>query len=144
MTLEESEIYVNLLKLREMVYSAKFHMTKADRVIFGQPLLEASGEALGCFILAFMLKKDKLAYMDKCIAWFTRLRVDLDFCVRENVIKFKKKKPGKDSTGQPVPFENEEDEVSPQKVELFDIIKKIDGDICRWRASLAKGRFPCE
>lgn len=124
-----------MLRLREIVYGAKFHMTKADRIIFGQPLLEASGEALGNYILAFMATEDKMVYMNKCIAWFTRLRVDLDFCVRENVIKFKRRKSALDG---------ETEEVSPRKVELFDVISKIDGDICRWRASLAKGRSACE
>ena len=127
-----------MLRLRELVYSAKFHMTKADRVIFGQPLLEASGEALGNYILAFMLQEDKMAYMDKCIAWFTRLRVDLDFCVRENIIKFKRRESVPGATGDWT------ESVSSRKIELFDVIGKIDGDICRWRASLAKGRSACE
>lgn len=129
MRLEESSIYINLLRLREKVYGAQFHMTKADRMIYGQPLNNASGEALGNYILAFMNKENKLSYMDKCISWFTRLRVDLDFCVRENIIKFKKK---------------QNNDVSSQKIELFAIIGKIDSDICKWRASLAKGKTLCE
>lgn len=142
-------------KLRERLYTAQFHMQKADRVIYGTPLMNASGEALGCFVLAFLLKEDKAKYMDACIAWFTRLRVDLEFCVQENIIHFAKRKPkgeiatgsqqtGQEPQGEPAAAVDPRDAVSTQKVELFRLVAKIDGDMCKWRASLAKGKTVCE
>lgn len=144
MRLEESSIYINLVRLREKIYGSMFHMMKGDRLVFGRPLLEASGEALGNFILAFMVKEDKVKYMDKCIGWFTRLRIDLDFCVRENIIKFKKRTHMKDKDGNVVPCETPEDKVNSQKIELFVLIGKIDNDMCKWRQSIAKGKALCE
>lgn len=131
-------------RLREMLYSAQFHMDKADRIIYGTPLMQSSGEALGEFVLAFLVKEDKLKHMEASIAWFTRLRVDLEFCVQQNIVKFRKRKPKIDKNGNPVPWEDPRDAVSPQKVEMFGLVAKIDSDICRWRASAQKGKTLCE
>ena len=136
MQLTESSIFVNLKQLRNKLYSAQFHMTKADRIIYGTPLMEASGRALGEFVLAFLVKEGKITHLENCIAWFTRLRVDLEFCAKQNIVKFKKRKP---KEGEP-PFTDKRDEVSSQEIELFALVATIDGDICKWRASLAKGK----
>lgn len=141
MQLTESSIFINLKKLRERLYGAQFHMNKADRIIYGTPLMEASGQSLGEFVLAFLLNGEgKLEHLECSIAWFTRLRVDLEFCISENIIKFKKREEKLDASGNPIPFENPEDKVSTQKVELFRLVAKIDEDICKWRSALAKGK----
>ncbi len=141
MRLTESSVFINLKKLRERLYGAQFHMNKADRIIYGTPLMEASGQSLGEFVLAFLLNGEKkLEHLECSIAWFTRLRIDLEFCVSENIIKFKKREEKLDSNGNPIPFENPEDKVSTQKVELFRLVAKIDEDICKWRSALAKGK----
>lgn len=141
MQLTESSIFINLKKLREQLYGAQFHMNKADRIIYGTPLMEASGQSIGEFVLAFLINGEKkLEHLECSIAWFTRLRIDLEFCVSENIIKFKKREEKLDSNGNPIPFENPEDKVSTQKVELFRLVAKIDEDICKWRSALAKGK----
>lgn len=77
MQLTESSIFINLKKLRERLYGAQFHMNKADRIIYGTPLMEASGQSLGEFVLAFLLNGEKkLEHLECSIAWFTRLRID--------------------------------------------------------------------
>lgn len=140
MQLTESSIYVNLKRLRRMLYSCQFRMQKANRIIYGTPLMEASGEAMGNFVLAFLVTDDKKMYMDRCIGWFTRLRVDLEFCIEENIIQFPHRKPEKDKNGKEVPFADPRDAVNSQKIEIFRLVAKIDGDMCKWRTSLAKGK----
>ena len=140
MQLFESSIFVNMKKLRERLYSAQFHMQKAERIIYGTPLMQASGEALGAFVIAFTVKEEKEKYMDLCVAWFTRLRVDLEFCVQENIIKFKKRAPKTDKDGNPIPWDDPRDAVSSQKVEMFALVAKIDDDMCKWRSAALRGK----
>lgn len=134
MQLEESSIFVRLKRLRVMLYQAQFHMTKTDRVIYGTPLINACGEALGSFVIAFMSIETKQKYMDLSIGWFTRLRIDLEFCVQENIIKFKKRTPKPDEDPK-----DPRNEVNSQKVEMFKLIAEIDRDMCKWKAS-SKGK----
>ena len=144
MQLTESSIFINLKRLRVLLYQAQFHMTKTDRVIYGTPLMNACGEALGAFVVAFASQEDKLRYMNLCVGWFTRLRVDLEFCVQENIIKFAKRRPQKDGNGNEIPFDDPRDQVSPRKIELFELVATIDSDMCKWRASLSKGKTLCD
>ena len=137
MQLTESSIFVNLKQLRNKLYCSQFHMGKAERIIYGTPLMESCGQALGEFVLAFLVREDKVQHLEACIAWFTRLRVDLEFCVRQNIIHFKKREP---KPGEP-PFTDPRDAVSAQKIELFRLVAAIDEDICKWRARLAKGKI---
>ncbi len=144
MTLEESSIYVNLKRLREKLYGAQFHMNKTDRIIYGTPLMEAAGKSLACFVLAFTVKGKRIEYLEECIGHFAVLRTDLEFCVKENIIKWKRRAEKLDRDGHPLPWGDQRDEVPTQKVEMFTLVAKIDGDMCRWRASLAKGKTVCE
>lgn len=131
-------------RLREKLYGAQFHMTAVNRKIFGEPLMRSSSEAIGLFVLAFTVKDKKLEYLDQSFGWFVRLRVDMEFCVKENIIHFKERKPKKDKDGQPIPWADPRDAVSGQKLEMFELVAKIDKDICKWREHLAKGKSVCE
>ena len=70
---------------------------------------------------------------------FTVLRLDLEFCIHEHIIQFRKRKV--DKNGQPIPPENKEDMVSTEEIEIFRLVAKIDSDMCRWWASLSKGKI---
>ena len=133
---------MNLKKLRKMLYQAQFHMTKTDRIIYGTPLMEHCGKALSAFVLAFTVKDKRIGYLEECIGHFAVLRADLEFCVDENIVKYPKRKEKADEHGNMIPCQSDEDKVSSQKIELFNLIGKIDGDMCRWQASLTKAR-PC-
>ena len=135
MTLEESSIFINLKRLRTHLYRAQFAMTKANRIIYGTPLMEYSGKAIAAFVLAFKTKNDaetKLRYSDECMAAFTVLRIDLENCMEINVIQY----PKRDE-------ETKEDKVNSEKVELFRLVAKIDSDMCKWSNSLTKGKTIC-
>lgn len=138
MTLAESSIYIDMKRLREMLYQAQFHMTKTDRIIYGTPLMNASGEALGAYVVAFETIETKQHYMDLCIGYFARLRADLEFCVQQNIIKFPKRTPKPDEDPND-PY----NKVSSRKVELFALIAKIDKEIRSYRAS-TKGKTLCD
>lgn len=144
MTLEESSIFVNLKRLRELLYGAQFHMTKADRIIFGTPLMESVGKSISSFVLAFTVNERRISYLEESVGHFAVLRTDLDFCIRENIIKWKRRSEKLDTNGNPIPWEDPRDGVSTQKVEMFRLVAKIDSDMCRWRASLAKGKTVCD
>lgn len=131
MQLAESSIYISLKHLRKKLYQAQFLMQKTDRVIYGTPLMEASGNTLKYFTLAFTVKEKRVEYLDEAMGYYAVLRNDLEFCVEENIIHYSKPKKAEGS---------EMTYVNSQKVELFKLIAKIDGDMCKWRACLAKGK----
>lgn len=122
-------------RLRAHLYRAQFAMMKADRVIYGTPLMEYSGKALAAFVLAFKSRtsiEDKLRHCDECIGAFAVLRTDLENCIENNVIHFPKRE-----------GETSEDKVNSQKVELFRLVGKIDSDMGKWSVSLTKGKTIC-
>ena len=62
MQLTESSIYINLKRLRNLLYEAQFRMTTANRVVFGNTLMKYSAETISNFILAFTVGDKKLEY----------------------------------------------------------------------------------
>ena len=135
MTLQESSIYVGLSKLRDMLYQAQFLMTKADRMIYGDNLMKYNSECLKLFTMAFLTKEKRIERLEECIGWFAVLRKDIEFCVRQNIIKYKKRMI---DDGLP-----ESEYVNTKKIELFKVVAKIDDDMCKWRGSLTKGKTLC-
>lgn len=75
---------MRLRRLRKLLYQAQFLMNKADRVIYGTSLMQASAETMKNYVLAFTIKEEKLEYINRAIGWYAVLRTDLDFCVEEN------------------------------------------------------------
>jgi hypothetical protein len=67
MTLEESSIFVNLKQLRIKLYSAQFKMMKANRIIYGTPLMQEVGSALAQFVLAFTVKEKRVNYLEEAM-----------------------------------------------------------------------------
>lgn len=143
MQLVESSIYIGLKRLRDTLYHAQFLMDKAARVIYGRPIMEASGKTLACFTLAFDVKSKRLEYLEECMGWYAVLRTDIDFCIDQNIIHYERKKPQRDKDGKEIPMADDE-RVSAQKVELYKLIARIDNDISKWRASLVKGKVVTE
>lgn len=136
MTLNESSIYVGLTKLRNKLYQVQFLMTKADRIIFGRNFMEYNGECLKLFTLAFLVKEKRIERLEECIGWFAVLRNDIEFCMKQNIIKYKKRDADDGA--------DESEFVNTQKIELFKIVAKLDNDMCKWRANLAKGKTICD
>lgn len=129
MKIGKSSIYINLKKLRKLLYQAQFLMNKADRVIYGTPLMQNCGDVLKYFLLAYTIESKREEYLEISMGFFYVLKTDLEFCNEENLIHFKRRKPK-------IPNPSPEDYVSSKKIELFEIIAKIDTDMCRFRQSL--------
>ena len=135
MQLTESSIYINLKRLRNLLYEAQFRMTTANRVVFGNTLMKYSAETISNFILAFTVGDKKLEYLELSLGYFAVLRDDLSFCIEQNIIQYRRRKKNDGDEDK-----SDEDFVNGRKVELFRLVAQIDNDICKWRASLAKGK----
>lgn len=133
MQLSESSIYIGLKRLRRILYQAQFLMGKADRIVYGTPLMQECANVLRYYILAFDTKSRNTEYMDEAMGWYAVLREDIEFCTEQNMIHYAKRKP---KTADPTPDEY----INSQKIELFEIVARIDADMCRYRASLIKGK----
>lgn len=138
MRLNESSIYISLKRLREQLYDIQFLMSKTDRIVYGTPLIGLCRDAMARFIVAFTVgnQEKKVEYLLESIGYFGVLRCDLEACVRKNIIHFPVRKPKdseqKDASGAVT--------VSSMKIDLFETVAKIDTEMCRWQASLAKGK----
>ena len=97
--------------------------------------MQWSGKALANFTLAFTATEKRMEYLEECMGCFYVVKTDVDFCIRENIIHFRRKHVTEDKT--------EADYVSSKKVELLKLIAQIDNDMCKWRASLAKSKTLC-
>ena len=135
MQLTESSIYINLKRLRNLLYEAQFRMTTANRVVFGNTLMKYSAETISNFVLAFTVGDKKLEYLELSLGYFAVLRDDLLFCVEQNIIQYRRRKKNDGDEDKA-----DEDFVNGRKVERLRLVAQIHNDICKWRASLAKGK----
>lgn len=133
MQIEESNIYRNLKKLRHMLFHEHIRMTNAHKILFGDILVKASGECLEEFILAFTFKEEKVAHMDKCIGKFGVLRTDLEFAIKEGILKLPKAK-------RTSANETDAELINNRKIELLRLLGKIDEECIKYRGSLARVR----
>lgn len=127
MKLEESSIYISLKQLRRKLYQAQFLMDKSARIVYGTPLMESCREALHNFILSFEIREEREIYIRKMYGHWICLKEDLELCIIENIIHFKKNKSKKELTL--------EESVSTAKIELFKLIADIDEDMGKWFGS---------
>lgn len=120
MQLSTASIYISLKQLRRKLYAAQFLMDKSARIIYGTPLMQSCGDAIKYFTMAYTNKTKKSEYLDVAIGSFAVLRTDIEMCMDCNLIHYRKD--------------------SNDKVEILKIVAKIDDEMCRWQASLTKGK----
>lgn len=116
----KSTIYINLLKLRRLLYTAKYYMSKANRHDIGSLLMEHCGKSIECFVFAFTTKDKnvRISKVSELAGYYAVLRCDIDFCLECNIINFPKRGDGK---------------VAPAKLELLEITGKIGNDLEKWQ-----------
>ena len=116
----KSSIYVNLLKLRRLLYTAKYYMSKANRNDIGSLLMEHCGKSIECFVFAFTTKDKnvRVCKVNELAGYYSVLRCDIDFCLECNLINFPKRSDGK---------------VATAKIEILEIIGKIGNDLEKWQ-----------
>lgn len=126
----------DLRRLRRLVYQCQFMMSKTDRIIYGTPLVQTLMNAAMWFMQSYESKdlKRKADAADRAVMWFSVFRADLTAAVEENLIKFPKRKPRDGRMLTP------SEEVNSRKIELVELVAKIDDGLHRWRSSLTKGQ----
>ena len=80
MQLTESSIYINLKRLRNLLYESQFRMMTANRVVFGNTLMKYSAETISNFILAFTVGDKKLEYLELSSEWNKYVEFDRHRC----------------------------------------------------------------
>lgn len=94
--------------------------------------MKACGDALSCFILSFEVKEERAYYSRMMYAHWMVLKTDLSFCVEENIIHFKHRKPKSEAEAKTW---TESDSVNSSKVEIFKLVASIDESIGKWFSS---------
>lgn len=138
MKLNESSIYVSLKSLRSQLFDIQFMMSKADRIVYGTPLIEECRDTMQKFIMAYTAGsvEKKTEILLESIGCFGVLRCDLECVIAKNIIHFPKKKLEEGEMKEIMPS----DRVNSKKIALFETVAKIDSEMCRWQSSLSKGR----
>jgi len=125
MKTDKAGIYVDGYKLRKLLKRAQYTMTKADRIIYGTPVLKACGDFITDFVFAYDFKEERDYYIRKMCADFEILKIDLRIIAEDNVLKC------------PDPANAL---MSPDgfKIQIFELIARIDDGILKWRKSIEK------
>lgn len=84
---DKAGIYVDLYNMRKLLKRAQFAMSKADRIIYGTPVLVKNGEVLADFVLAYDFADERDKYIRKMCADFEVLKLDLRIIAEDNVLK---------------------------------------------------------
>lgn len=126
----------DLRLLRRRLYECMFMMRKADRVVYGDALLNYAALTQMWFIRSYEAKDIKDKYEAACNAamYFSVLREDISEDVECNIIKFPKRKV-KDADKMDAEALAIE-QISGRKIELVALVAKIDEGVGRWRNSL--------
>ena len=127
----------DLRLLRRRLKECQYYISKCDRPTYGQELLRLSGLAVAWYIRAWEEFDQSRKYEAVCQSamWFAVLREDIEEAFECNVIKFPKRKPKSDN-----PVLAAAEEVSGRKLEIVELIAKIDEGLGRWRSSLSQGQ----
>ena len=126
MKVDKTGIYVDLYELRKLLKRAQYTMTKADRIIYGTPVLKENGDVLADFVMAYDFPDEREKYIRKMCASFEVMKFDLRIIAEDNVLKC------------PDP-ENAQMKPETFKILFFELVARIDEGITKWRNSL-KGK----
>ena len=140
MKLEQSSIYIELIRLRKILCVCQYDMQKYRRVCDGSRLLMEINQVIKDFVIAYSVPNMREQLLANLIGDYGVLRVDIDYCLEENILHFRKRKPKKDKDGHPLP-QDVADKVSSFKVDMVTILGKIDADMNRWNRSVV-GKTP--
>ena len=126
----------DLRRLRRLVYQCQFLMQKTDRIIYGTPLIQTLMQAAMWFTQSYesRIPERKMEAADRAVMWFSAFRADLTAAVEENLIKFPKRR---QREGMALTAAGE---VNSRKIELVELVAKIDDGMHRWRSSLERGQ----
>ena len=131
MKVDKAGIYVDAYQLRKLLKRAQYVMTKTDRVIYGTPVLKEVGDVLADFVIAYDFPEERQKYLHKLYADFEVLKLDLRIIAEDNVLKC----PDPLNAGmKPEGF----------KIQIFELVARIDEGITKWKSSLDRGKTGAE
>ena len=124
---DKAGIYVDGYYLRKLLKRAQYVMTKTDRIIYGTPVLQECGTFLSSFVLAYEYPDERDRYIRKMIADFEVLKLDLRIIAEENILKCPDPA---NALMRPDGF----------KIQIFELVARIDEGIAKWRKCVEKGK----
>ena len=127
MKTDQSDIYIDLCNLHKILYRAQFTMTKGDRIIMGNRLLDLNQNCVSITSRAINAptKSERLEHIDQLNGEFDALRLNLQACADLHL--FKDSRSTVDRLNQP------SQNVSRTVLSIFEVVGKIDEQIGRWR-----------
>lgn len=128
-----ASIYQGLRRLAKLVRKLTFFLTKTDRRIYGDRLIESVLDCLGEFIIAYDFQDERPQHYLKLVAKFHIVQCLMDEINDENLVR---KKDCDES--EVTPNTGTQAQLSrPDKLVLmiFNEIGKIDNDIANWKRS---------
>lgn|SRR5574344_239407 len=136
--LDKTGIYVDCKKLRRLIQRSQKCMTKADRIIYGTPMLEMCGRVLSDFILAYDFEDERSYYIKKFLSEFYVLKLDIETINEFGILKTTKDSNGEDlytKEGKRLIKLGGEDSNLLRR-EMTEIVARLDEGMKRWRSSL--------
>lgn len=130
MRTDKLDIYVDFKELHKHLYRAQFTMTKGDRVVMGNRMLALCEDCVSELCLANDLKEERMEHLQRCIALFTALRLNLQTCVDLRLFKSEKATVGEDR----------DEKLGPLVVNMFERVANIDEGLGRWRSATARAQ----
>lgn len=129
MKADKKSIYVDGYELRKLLKRAQFCMTKADRIIYGTPVLEANIRAINDFVIAYEFddEEERAKNIRRFCASFNALKIECRIIAEDNVLKVR---------------DPEHPENNPETLKklISERIALIDDALEKWRSSVGKGK----
>ena len=122
MKVEKAGIYVDAYELRKVLKSAQFLMTKAERIVYGTPVLSECAQFMSDFVMAYEFEEERTYYFKKMSASFEVMKSDLRIIAECHVLK------GTSS-------DHAEMKADTMIVRIFELVGRIDDGISKWKRS---------
>ena len=129
MKTENTDIYIDLKALHALLYRAQFTMTKGDRIIMGNRLLDLSQNTVSFLSRAVNCANysERLEYMERMLGEFDALRLNLQTAADLHMFKEKLATVDRESGNS--------QRVSPIVLSIFERVAKIDEGMGKWRSA---------
>ena len=136
MKTDNTDIYIDLKHLHGLLYKAQFTMTRGDRIIMGNRLLDLCQNCVTILSRAANAPNnmERLEHLSRLQGEFDAFRLNIQ--IAENLRMFKEKLPTVDREN------GEKQRIGPLVLSMFDRVAKIDDGIGKWqRATRAKSNL---
>lgn len=119
---DRAGIFIDLKQLQRLLKLSLFAMTKADRIIYGTPALQAVKSVLAHFVMAYDFADERDYYIRLFVAEFTNLRLDIEDIFEAGCIK----------ATNPEAIGGRHINPDSLKKEMVDLIARADEGVSKW------------